>query len=670
MLRIKILILLVLLIGGANSFGQSINARITPVISVNNDSLYLDFEVIRVGTAPFPLGNSDFAFRITDSRTSVPGLTSPIDLNGITLKTRGSWDAGTDTNYLAMSLDKSVDNSTFILKVRSKIPRDLLPLGNSTPVPSSFGPTSFVGRLATKIEAGACLDSIRIEWNRNISNALPTGYLTAYTFNILNRSYGNNFVPVTGNNYIRLRPFVAPPFVGAASLPQAVLFTWYSVPNVRRYFARIVKNGGAETTFVNIGPGNITEYRVQTRPRDTVCFTLFAKSSCSLDSVSSGIACGTALECPILTLDAANVSLNKNTPYCPTELVTITIDTAGKNLTRPARFSFDGGITFIESNTFSFRGTRDTTLRVTYQDGDFCPANNTISVNVPILRLTQANTAIAMNLVDSLCNSGNISLAYTPTGDNLIYTWTTSGAGAFVDAAGAALPTPVVGTPIFYRPAAGETGVVRFRAFNDCYGIGANDSVKLLGQPVAAVQADPTQLQGTSYPTNTAIRFSRTTPVAGESYDYVFSDNVGNVLDTNASTITRSFSTGGNYRLILTVRNSSGCVDTASVSFNVIENFNVYLPNVFSPAATNPLDQTFRINGTGVQEAIELIVFDRWGKEVYSESNFTKAKNTGWNGKKDNTGDLQQTGTYSYVIRGKFVNNNNFEKSGTVTLIR
>jgi hypothetical protein len=239
-----------------------------------------------------------------------------------------------------------------------------------------------------------------------------------------------------------------------------------------------------------------------------------------------------------------------------------------------------------------------------------------------------------------------------------------------VNAGGQPLPTPVTGTPIFYRPAAGETGLINFRAFNDCFGIGANENVKLLVQPDAAIQADASQLQGTSYPTNTAIRFSRLTPVAGESYDYVFSDNVGNVLDTNASTITRSFPTGGTFRILLTVRNSSGCVDTASQTFNVVENFNVYLPNVFSPAATNPVDQTFRINGTGVQEAIELIVFDRWGTEVYTESNFTRAKNTGWNGKKDNTGDLQQTGTYSYVIRGKFVNNNNFEKSGTVTLIR
>ena len=670
MFRLRIIYLLTLFICGASAFGQTINARITPVISVNNDSLYLDIEVTRSGMATFPLGNSDFAFRITDSRTSVPGLSSPIDLAGITIKSRGRWDATADTNYLPIAFDKSVDNSTFILKVRTKTPRSLATLSNSTIVQSNFGPTSLVARLATKIEAGACLDSIKLEWNRNISNAAPVGYLNAYTFNITNSTYGNSFIPVSGNNYIKLRPSITAPFVGAASLPQAVLFTWYSVPNVRRYFARIVKNGGAETTFVNIGSGDVTEYRVQTRPRDTVCFTLFAKSSCGLDSVTSGISCGTALECPILTLEPANVTLNKNTPYCPTELVTITIDTAGKNLTRPARFSFDNGLTFTGSNTFSFRGTRDTTLRVTYQDGDFCPANTTITVNVPILRLTQANTSIAMNLVDSICNSSNVSLAYTPTGDNLIYTWTTSGAGTFVDAAGAALPTPVIGTPIFYRPAPGETGVINFRAFNDCFGIGANDNVKLLAQPDAAVLADPTQLQGNSFPTNSPIRFSRTTPVAGEIYDYVFSDNLGNVLDTNASTITRTFSTGGTYRITLTVTNGSGCVDTASQTFRVVENFNVYLPNVFSPAATNPLDQTFRINGTGVQEAIELIVFDRWGKEVYTESNFTRAKNVGWNGKKDNTGELQQTGTYSYVIRGKFVNNNNFEKSGTVTLIR
>lgn len=664
MYRFKIFSVLALFFGINTVYGQIINARIVPIISTNNDSLYLDIEVTRANFAG-ALGNSDFAFRITDARTSVPGLVSPINLNGFTIKARGRWDAASDTNFVPMTLDKSVDNSTYILKVRTVNPRSLSGSTNSL-IPSISGPGSFVARLATKIEAGACVDSIKLEWNRNISNANPLGYLTSFAFN---SNPSNSFIPVSGNNYIKLRPIIVAPSVGAASLPQAVLFTWFFVPNVRQYSARIVKNGRAETTYVQIGNGNVTEYRVQTRPRDTVYFTLYAKTSCSFDSVMSGLAFGDALDCPILTLDAANVSLNKTGAYCPTELITITVDTAGKNLARPVRFTYNGGASYVESNTFSFRGTRDTTLRVTYEDGNFCDANNTVTVSVPILRLTQAGTAITMNLIDSLCNSGNVSVSYNPVGDNLLYNWTTTGAGSFVDVNGTTITNPT-GTPILYKPAANETGIIRFRAFNACFGIGANDSVKLIATPTAAIAFDASQAIGGNLPTSTPITFSRTNPVAGETYDYVFTDGNPAVLNTTASTVTRTFNIGGNYTVTLTVRNSAGCTDTAVLRFRVIETFNVYVPNIFSPAATDPLDQTFRINGTGVDENVEVVVFDKWGKEVYNVTSYTKARNEGWNGKKDNTGDLQQIGAYTYVVKGKYLDGNKFEKTGTVTLIR
>jgi len=519
--------------------------------------------------------------------------------------------------------------------------------------------------LATKIEAGACVDSIKLEWNRNISNANPLGYLTSFSFN---SNPSNSFIPVSGNNYIKLRPIIVAPSVGAASLPQAVLFTWFFVPNVREYYARITSGNPRRTVFRRIGSGDVTEFRAQTIPNDSVFFTLFAKTSCSLDSVQSGLAFGRALECPIVTLEAANVSLNKTTPYCPTETVTITVDTAGKNLATPVRFSYDGGLTFTGSNTYSFRGTRDTTVRVTFEDGNFCKANRTISVNVPILRLTQANTTIAMNLIDSICTGSNISLSYTPTGDNLIYNWATTGSGSFVDGNNNPITTPT-GTPILYRPGATEAGMVRFTASNNCFGISKSDSIKLIAAPIASLEVDPTQLVGGRVPTTTPIRFTRTSAVAGERYDYVFSSNIGSILDTNSTTVTRTFSEGGAYTLTLTVRNSAGCIDTAVLRFNVVESFNVYIPNIFSPAATNPVDQTFRINGTGVNEAIEMLVYDKWGKEVFSTTSYAKARNEGWNGK-NKDGDLQQSGVYTFVLRGKFLNNNDFERTGTVTLIR
>ncbi|MFY8033803.1 MAG: hypothetical protein ACOVMN_04735 [Flexibacteraceae bacterium] len=93
MYRFKILSVLVLFFGISNLFAQSLSARINPIISVNNDSLYLDIEVVRAGPTD-ALGNADFAFRI-EAPTSIPGLRTSIDLDGFTIKTRGRWDRDT-----------------------------------------------------------------------------------------------------------------------------------------------------------------------------------------------------------------------------------------------------------------------------------------------------------------------------------------------------------------------------------------------------------------------------------------------------------------------------------------------------------------------------------------------------------------------------------------------
>jgi len=652
------------------SYAQVITARITPFISTNNDSLYLDFEIIK-SVYNDPLGNSDFVFRITESNTSVPGLNSPIDLNGFTIKKRGKWDASnpSDTNYLPMELVKSVDNTSYILKVRTKAPVSGIAPAATSIIPNTFGSNSLVARLATKIENFACVDSIKLEWNRLITDANPLGYLTFFRFVIGQPS--NTFLPVSTDNYIRLNPKVVAPPVGAASLPQAVLFTWYKPANARRYVTEVTLRNKTVFRRRIISNTDTTELRVQTIPRDTVYLRLGVLSSCPYDTVWSDIAYNSATECPVLPLTAANVSFDKTTPYCPVDPITLTLDTTGMNLTKPVRFSFNNGVTYGLANSTTFKGRRDTTLKVTFQDGNFCFANAIISARAQILQLVNPNSGITMNLVDSVCTGSPIILQYlrkAGSDANLDYTWTTNGLGNFVDANGNKITDPNL-NPVTYIPASGEVGKVTFTATNACFAISAKDSIKLIAVPVASIEIDPTQIANGVVQTVTPIRFTRTNAQPGERYSYTFS-NGASITDTSASTITKVFTEGGNYTVTLSVKNASGCIDTALLRFKVQETFSVFVPNIFSPRANSPADQNFRINGTGVSDGLEMLVYDKWGKEVYTNTSFSSARDFGWNGKKSNVGDEQQSGTYTYVIRGKYVNGKSFEKTGSVTLIR
>jgi hypothetical protein len=665
----KIVLFFLLALGIQNIvLGQAtIKTRMVPYISSDNDSLYLDIEVSKEFLTD-ALGNADFPFRITDSRTRVQGLPSPIDLNGFRIVRRGRWDANNDTNFVAMELVKTVENSTFVLKVRTKVPKRETGASRNI-MPNNFGAAGFVVRLGTRIYDGACVDTIRIEWSRNLIAGRPSGYLTSFRVFRTNTLVNNNYIPISDNSYIKLRPILEAPLVGASPLPQGVLFTWYKTPSVNQYYARIVKNNKAETTYVRVGNSNTTEYRVNTVPYDTVYFTLFSKSGCSSDSAKSEIAFGPALECPNIRFAASDIRLNGSNPFCPALPITVTIDTIGKNLANPVGFSFNGGLTYQTSNSYTCLPQSDTSLQVTFKDFFGCSPNLLLPVNITLLRLQQANTIVSFAAPRTACNNEKLQFTYTATGDNLGYVWRSSGTGIFTDGQGNVLANPTQ-TTVFYQSSGADTGNISITVINDCFGVKAINAINLKNAPVASLKYDETKLVDNKFLAGEPILFNRTAAKLNETYEFTFSDNIGNVASTTDSTIMRSFNSGGSYTLTLIVRLPNGCSDTAVLPFEVFSDNNLYIPTIFSPVASNPLDKTFRFNGSGVEEQIDFKVFDQWGKLVYSTESYTQAKNEGWNGIKMSDGRLCQSGNYTFVVRGKFTTGTAFERSGSVALVR
>jgi len=123
---------------------------------------------------------------------------------------------------------------------------------------------------------------------------------------------------------------------------------------------------------------------------------------------------------------------------------------------------------------------------------------------------------------------------------------------------------------------------------------------------------------------------------------------LGNIASpASSSTEITGLNTAGVYHFIYT--NPNGCADT--VALNVIET-NTVIPNIFTPNNDGKND-AFKIVGLESYKGSQLIIFNRWGNEVYRADDYLND----WNG-----GNLAE-GTYYYLL-------NRREHNGTITTFK
>mgnify|MGYP000921011157 CR=1 FL=1 len=105
----------------------------------------------------------------------------------------------------------------------------------------------------------------------------------------------------------------------------------------------------------------------------------------------------------------------------------------------------------------------------------------------------------------------------------------------------------------------------------------------------------------------------------------------------------------GNGAVQLNVTDANGCTDQAQQSFAVAaydQLVQFSIPNVFSPNGDGLNDRFELITTQDLQECYTMQVFDRWGKEVYSNAN-GKAS---WGGAHAN-GSAAAEGVYYYILK-------------------
>lgn len=114
---------------------------------------------------------------------------------------------------------------------------------------------------------------------------------------------------------------------------------------------------------------------------------------------------------------------------------------------------------------------------------------------------------------------------------------------------------------------------------------------------------------------------------------------------------------------VVTIESEYGCIDMDTVTVFVLFEELVNIPNAFTP------------NGDGMNDAVKPIplremdmisfdIYNRWGEQVFSGSDFA----TAWDGTYLNK--EQEVGSYLYIFVGIDEKNNEFKLTGTITLLR
>lgn len=120
----------------------------------------------------------------------------------------------------------------------------------------------------------------------------------------------------------------------------------------------------------------------------------------------------------------------------------------------------------------------------------------------------------------------------------------------------------------------------------------------------------------------------------------------------------------GEYTIRLISISNKGCIDTTYWKINVYGEFNIYIPNGFTPNSDNTNDKFIPVtNGT---TDFDMYIFERWGLMIYH----TKDINSPWNGKVNGHGTDCQNDVYVYKILVKDLRAKKHEFVGSVTLVK
>tara|TARA_B100001142_G_scaffold160772_1_gene161006 strand:+ start:2351 stop:7903 length:5553 start_codon:yes stop_codon:yes gene_type:complete len=130
------------------------------------------------------------------------------------------------------------------------------------------------------------------------------------------------------------------------------------------------------------------------------------------------------------------------------------------------------------------------------------------------------------------------------------------------------------------------------------------------------------------------------------------------------SIVYHSYQDVGTYFVTLTIETDYGCIDTLTKEV-VIAEYDLFIPNAFTPNLEDNINEGFRPHGIGIDEFL-MNIYTRWGEKVFSTNDIEQF----WNGRHNNEEGECQIGIYIYYIQVKDIFGAIHKYEGQLTLIR
>ncbi|MFL5764610.1 MAG: PKD domain-containing protein [Bacteroidia bacterium] len=129
---------------------------------------------------------------------------------------------------------------------------------------------------------------------------------------------------------------------------------------------------------------------------------------------------------------------------------------------------------------------------------------------------------------------------------------------------------------------------------------------------------------------------------------------------------TYTYNTVGNFPVTLIVTNNFGCDSSVTTYVNVEPVYLYYAPNAFTPNGDGNND-VFMVKGDNIDpDHFEMRIFNRWGEQIFRTTDL----NVGWNGAKNNTGEVCELGVYVYKVSLKDWEGRKHSYIGHVTIVK
>ncbi len=173
-------------------------------------------------------------------------------------------------------------------------------------------------------------------------------------------------------------------------------------------------------------------------------------------------------------------------------------------------------------------------------------------------------------------------------------------------------------------------------------------------------------------PERVEVLLGQTVDVEPESFDFgitafTWTDPSGEIL-SETPRVDDYYTLESTY-LFLETTDTYGCMFLDSVFVEVLPFYDLYIPNVFSPDNSGFNDYFKFYPASSLASVTRFSIYDRWGGLMYEENNITDFDSfLGWDGRVE--GKYANPGVYVYLIEAVFLDGEQRQISGDVTLVR